>query len=595
MLNRFKDKSLKLGTREGGELARLRTFLDALEDTETPDEALDAWLAWARVSRYHAAAIFSLAKTGRFRLEGATGRDRNGDWFEPQVSNSLTYAPGADFITQTIDFSAATGSTEIRQDLHAECFAADDQLRLSFGILSAGVAVGLVGSYRPFGVCVLFKRFGYGDIDDLDVEMSELAAGILSSTLALLAAKDDAERAAEVSARTAQELGNELCGTGFEGALQSLITPKSPYVAVVLRLKAVDSDVLRIVAKVADEPHVNWRQWRDHDMTEKSSSGIIHRVFQTRAPVVLDVREADPNAFLNPDWIKANRIQTVATFPLPSARGILGTLTVYTCYPYRFDARAIYVFGNIAESLVKCALRFEMQKRLNFTEQLFRARGPCDKSEHDMIHFLRNLVKLWGEMLHGMMDLDAKRRYDLLPERVADLMTKIRAASEILGTLLSSGKRETFDLLRFLADTLALYRRLLPNISFNLDCPAGLDFNANPSDLSAVLLNVIMNAERATRAKQEACQRIEIVAGRTFKEVSIAIRDNGIGLNPDEKHLFLAALNGSFDSLSPGWGLNRIRDILKEYNAKVDLDSPTSEGTHLTIRFPISQTEKRTL
>lgn len=105
--------------------------------------------------------------------------------------------------------------------------------------------------------------------------------------------------------------------------------------------------------------------------------------------------------------------------------------------------------------------------------------------------------------------------------------------------------------------------------------------------LSQVVLNVLSNAIRAFASTDPSRNRIAITARQEGGKVHIVIRDNGIGIAPEDlKRVWEPFFTKRPDTGGTGLGLSISRRILKEVDGTLDITSDLGAGTTVTLCLP---------
>ena len=112
----------------------------------------------------------------------------------------------------------------------------------------------------------------------------------------------------------------------------------------------------------------------------------------------------------------------------------------------------------------------------------------------------------------------------------------------------------------------------------------------DPARLSQIVANLLMNAAKFTPVSG----RIELAMNQAEKEVSIRIRDNGIGIEPDElDHIFEPfvqferPLHSGHGGL--GIGLALVKSLVEMHGGQISAASAgKNQGSEFSIRLPLS-------
>jgi PAS domain S-box-containing protein len=174
---------------------------------------------------------------------------------------------------------------------------------------------------------------------------------------------------------------------------------------------------------------------------------------------------------------------------------------------------------------------------------------------------------------------EGKRASEVL-DRIRTLMTK---GTPHLGPVdLNDVIRQTLDLVRS-----QISRQ---GISLRLELAADLpEIRGDTIQLQQVLLNLIVNAIDATAGGPGNCEVVLLTEALSAAEASVAVRDSGVGVNPDN----LDQLFQPFYTTKPtgmGMGLSISRKIIESHGGR--LWATQNQGPGATFRFsiPVSAT-----
>lgn len=145
-----------------------------------------------------------------------------------------------------------------------------------------------------------------------------------------------------------------------------------------------------------------------------------------------------------------------------------------------------------------------------------------------------------------------------------------------------------FDLVKFAADITEDMQYLAKReqqISY-IHSGRGRLVTLNPSLLKNCIINLISNAIKYSGPDS----RIEFSTQITGNNLTIIIRDNGIGIpKEDQKHLFEAFFRAHNTGNIPGTGLglNIVTRYTALMNGKIKFKSQVNKGTTFRITFPV--------
>ena len=123
--------------------------------------------------------------------------------------------------------------------------------------------------------------------------------------------------------------------------------------------------------------------------------------------------------------------------------------------------------------------------------------------------------------------------------------------------------------------------------------------NGNTHRFEQVMINLLFNAKDALEErKRKSCQklrkRIEISTKVSVDQIIIEVKDNGIGIKPEEIDKILLPF---FTTKAPGYGtglgLSISYGIIKELNGEIEVQSELLKGTTIRIIIPVISTSLR--
>lgn len=116
------------------------------------------------------------------------------------------------------------------------------------------------------------------------------------------------------------------------------------------------------------------------------------------------------------------------------------------------------------------------------------------------------------------------------------------------------------------------------------DRSGGARVRVDPAQMSQLLLNL---AQNALAAAEEAGRSpvLELSVARHGSHVSLSVRDNGVGIPPEERErvfeIFYSTRKGG-----TGLGLAIVDRIARAHGGRVRMDSAVGEGTTVTVELP---------
>jgi signal transduction histidine kinase len=126
-------------------------------------------------------------------------------------------------------------------------------------------------------------------------------------------------------------------------------------------------------------------------------------------------------------------------------------------------------------------------------------------------------------------------------------------------------------------------------IQVDLDYAAPPQLRCVPTQLSQVLLNLLINAVQAIEsAGRKDGGRIHLSTRQVGDQIHIEVSDNGCGIDPDD----LPRLFDPFFTTKPvgegtGLGLSISHGIIAGHGGSIDVDSRLGEGSRFRISLPV--------
>jgi signal transduction histidine kinase/DNA-binding response OmpR family regulator len=207
---------------------------------------------------------------------------------------------------------------------------------------------------------------------------------------------------------------------------------------------------------------------------------------------------------------------------------------------------------------------------------------------------IRNAVQVLR--LVGLHDPAVVQARDMIDRQVTHMARLIDDLLDM--SRLSRGKillrKERLDLVQLVRATVEDYRGMLESTGLNLrvSLPEGpLYTHGDPTRLAQVVGNVLHNANKFTDAGGTVT--VELAAAAGGREAVIAVRDSGIGMEPDVLARVFEAFSQADRSLDRsrgglGLGLALVRGLVELHGGQVSVSSEgPGKGTALTIRLPL--------
>jgi two-component system NtrC family sensor kinase len=143
-------------------------------------------------------------------------------------------------------------------------------------------------------------------------------------------------------------------------------------------------------------------------------------------------------------------------------------------------------------------------------------------------------------------------------------------------------------------DTLALIHHELKHYVAIQRCYGeGVTLMGYPARLNQVLVNLLINAAQAVRARGNGKIRLETRAVGDHIEISIS--DDGVGIPPENLgNIFACGFTTRHDEGGSGLGLAISKEIVDAHHGSLEVKSEVGAGTTFTVRLPRSLSDCRT-
>ena len=204
---------------------------------------------------------------------------------------------------------------------------------------------------------------------------------------------------------------------------------------------------------------------------------------------------------------------------------------------------------------------------------------------HDFSHLLMLVL---GYTRQGQQASDIGEARQALAG-VESAARRANAVSQKLLVFSRQGERfvQTIDLSNVVEELHPLLKQSLqPGVGLRLDLTPGLFVEADASEIELVLLNLVSNANDATRQGD----LVELTTRRSGEgRVLLTCRDTGVGLSEDARqHLFDSFFTTKPEGQGAGLGLAMIYDVMERQGGRVWAESAPDMGATFSLEFKAS-------
>jgi two-component system, NtrC family, sensor kinase len=109
-----------------------------------------------------------------------------------------------------------------------------------------------------------------------------------------------------------------------------------------------------------------------------------------------------------------------------------------------------------------------------------------------------------------------------------------------------------------------------------------------PTQLSQVILNLVVNAFQAVEAAHRSNGRIDIRTRRSAQEFLLEVQDNGTGIKPEVMpRLFDPFFTTKDVGEGTGLGLSISHHIIEAHGGRIEVETTPGQGTCFRIHLPL--------
>jgi signal transduction histidine kinase len=261
----------------------------------------------------------------------------------------------------------------------------------------------------------------------------------------------------------------------------------------------------------------------------------------------------------------------------------------------RFDAlstgssdREIISLGNAFSRMIK-EIESRQMRFISQSEKLASLGTMISGIAHQLNNPLSNISTSCQILHEEIEEADINYKKELLQQ----IEGQIGRAKAMVHSLLEFSKKKEFKgeplpLKDLVDDTIRLIRGDIPTkVDVSVSIPEDVWLIADKQRLQQAILNIIKNGIDAIPDEG----KVSISAKEDIKNnnVEVKIQDTGIGIEPENiERIFEPFFTTKADGGS-GLGLFVTREIIKEHEGLIAVDSVVGQGTTFTIKLPLKE------
>ena len=201
--------------------------------------------------------------------------------------------------------------------------------------------------------------------------------------------------------------------------------------------------------------------------------------------------------------------------------------------------------------------------------------------------------------LRGVVEMALQREYDenALREALMDCAEESERMTTMLNTLMDISEAETgvmklalekANYSSLVSEVVELYQYVAEDkgVTIGTELPDKVEGYADTNRMRQVVANLIDNAIKYTNRGGQ----VEVNATRVDDEISISIKDNGVGISPDDLPRIFDRLYRGDKSRSRrglGLGLSLVKAVVHAHGGRIEVQSQVEKGTQIILYLPL--------
>ncbi|MEI7831534.1 MAG: PAS domain S-box protein [Prolixibacteraceae bacterium] len=277
--------------------------------------------------------------------------------------------------------------------------------------------------------------------------------------------------------------------------------------------------------------------------------------------------------------------------------------------PYIAEISTTLIQGNCGESIAFMIVIHDITHRKKLERQMMHNDRMSTLGEmatgiaHEINQPLNTLSILFDNMLLAASKEDSlpKSYLEKKTEKIYENIFRIKNIIDHV-RVFSRSQEDTiyssFDLNESISNAVSMiseqFRHKLIELKVDVKEKLPPAFG-NTYQFEQVILNLLINSKDAIEEMEERNgqtfeKMIEINASQSTKNLIIEVRDNGVGIKPEElEKIMLPFYTTKEAGKGTGLGLSITFGIIKEMNGEIIFQSEPGKGTKVTIKLPVAR------
>ena len=280
--------------------------------------------------------------------------------------------------------------------------------------------------------------------------------------------------------------------------------------------------------------------------------------------------------------------------------------------PFISEISTTLIQGKNAESIAFMIVIHDITHRKKLERQMIHNDRMTTLGEmatgiaHEINQPLNTLSILFDNMLFAASKEDAlpKSYLEKKTQKIYDNIFRIKTIIDHVRVFSRSQEDaifSSFQLNESIKNAVSMiseqFRHKLIELEISVNESLPLSYG-NTYQFEQVILNLLINSKDAieeleTKLGKSIEKKIEISAYQNCKQIIVEVKDNGIGIKPEElEKIMLPFYTTKEAGKGTGLGLSITFGIIKEMKGEISFQSEPNKGTRVTIKLPVAKRVK---
>ncbi|PGF16726.1 histidine kinase [Natrinema sp. CBA1119] len=331
------------------------------------------------------------------------------------------------------------------------------------------------------------------------------------------------------------------------------------------------------------------------DETTPAADSIAAAALTDDGPIVIEDLESDPR-FDGPSLVPDRDVRSGITVAIGPKSDPWGVLDVYDTDRREFADHDVDFLESVATIIATAIERQGYERRLNETVSELEASNErleqfAYAASHDLQEPLRmvsSYLQLIERRYADELDADGREFIDYAVDGANRMSEMIDGLLEYSRIDSQGDPFEPVDLDAVLEDVLTDLQMMVERSDAEIAAEPLPKVQGDPHQLRQLFQNLLSNA---IEYSGDEPPREDITAERSGGTWEISVRDEGIGIDPDERDRVFRVfqrLHSREEYEGTGIGLALCRRIVERHGGEIWVDAEPGEGSTFTVTIPVN-------